>query len=171
MRGAYWRNCIGPSTRGLTLRDRCCLLNRSVRPVLFFRNTRWPFTLALADEQNRVQRRMLGQFLQLERSPLEDCDKYHRRRMRLVSSVARSQGLWGDAHAQRVIDWAQHLTRLMNHTSLASSLYRWHGQKWLNNRRLDPLVGGTNRPGTRDSSGPMYRRLDETVSDAVLHLR
>ena len=171
MWGAYWRNCVGPSTRGLSLRDRCCLLNRSVRPVLFFRNTRWPFTLALADEQNRLQRRMLGQFLQVERWPLEDFDEYHRRRMQLVSSVARSQGLWGDEHAQRVVDWAQHLTRSLNHASLASSLYRWHGQVWLQNQRLDPLVGGTNRPGARAFSGPAYRRWDESVSDAVLHLR
>ena len=171
MWGAYWWNCVGPSTRGLSLRDRCCLLNRSVRPVLCFRNTRWPFTLSLAEEQNRLQRRMLSQFLQVERWPLEDCDKYHRRRMRLVSSVARSQGLWGDEHAKRVIAWAEHLTRAMNHSSLASFLYRWHGEEWLHNRRLDPLVGCSNRLGTRAYNGPVYRRWDETVSDAALHLQ
>ena len=105
MWAAYWRNCVGPVTSALSLSARCKLLNRCVRPILHFRNTRWPYTHALAEEQDRVQRQMLLHFLRLERLPTDDDNAYFRRRMRAVASVARVQGSWGLDHARRVVAW------------------------------------------------------------------
>ena len=158
MWSAYWKNCVGPRTRGLSVRDHCKLLNRCVKPILQFRNTRWPYTQALADEQDRTQRRMLSYFCKLERFPGEDDDAYFRRRMRTVATTARIHGVWGLDHAQRVVAWADHLKRCRNSCSLASRLFSWHDQSWLQVRRLDPLIGGAARPGTRSSSGPVHRR-------------
>ena len=170
MWAAYWSNCVGPATRTLSLMDRCKMLNRCVRPVLHFRNTRWPYTQTLAEEQDRVQRRMLSQFLHLERLPTDDDDTYFRRRMRTVASVARQLGSWGSDHARRVVSWSEHLKRSRNSFSLAARLYTWRDENWLQQRRLDPLIGGTSRPGTRSSSGPVHRRWDEAVESAALAL-
>ena len=109
---------------------------------------------------------MLSQFLKLERFPHEGNSSYHRRRMRVVASIARQGGLWGEDHARRVIDWALHLKRDRNRSSLASQLYIWRNEEWLAQRRRDPLVGGAARPGTRRSSGPLHRRWDEAVESA-----
>ena len=98
MWAAFWGNCVGPGTHGLTLRQRCQLMNRSVRPVLFFRNTRWPFTKSLAEEQNRVQRLMLARSCHVQPWPGEDPAFYNGRRMRIIGALAREQGAWGTVH-------------------------------------------------------------------------
>ena len=170
MWASYWRNCVGPESRPLSLNDRCKLMDRSVRPVLFFRNTRWPFTQQLAEEQNRLQRRMLSRFIQLERWSTEDEDSYYRRRMRFVAGIARERGAWGCEHAKRVVDWANHLSRPRNSSSLATMLFLWRDEGWLQQRRLDPLIGGSQRPGTRLGSGPVHRRWDEAVASARLFI-
>ena len=99
MWAAFWSNCVGPCTRGLTVQERCRLLNSSVRPVLYFRNTRWPFTETLADQENRTQRLMLARSVQTDRMPCEELADYRRRKMRVVGNLARHQGLWGIDHA------------------------------------------------------------------------
>ena len=171
MWASFWKNCVGPAARGLSLNERCKMLNRCVRPVLFFRNTRWPFTTALADEQNRTQRQMLSHFLHLERFPFEDDRAFHRRRMRLIAGVARQHGVWGEDHARRIVDWSEHLSRARNNTSISSLLYMWHNADWLQQRRRDPLIGQSQRPGTRHCSGPVYRRWDESLMLAKQHCR
>ena len=151
------------STRCLSIQQRCRLMNRSVRPVLFFRNTRWPCTRSLAEHQNRLQRHMLAYFVHVERMPWEDLAAHNRRRMRTIGNLARQQGAWGSQHAQRVVEWAEHLERPGNFCSLASRLYRWRGPEWLQNRRNQ---SGVNRPGTRILQGYLPKRWDESIADA-----
>ena len=170
MWGAFWKNCVGQQCKDLSLAERLRMLDRCVRPVLSFRSTRWAWTITLAQAQDRLQRRMLSQFFRLERLPLEDSDKYHRRRMRAISNLARQHGSWGQLHAQRVILWASHLERPRNCRSPAAILYNWHGSSWLEDRRRDPDVGGVGRPGTRFTSGPVVTRWDDGVVNARLEL-
>ena len=131
MWGAFWANCVGQKCQGLSVAQRCRLLDRTVKPVLSFRHTRWSWSKSLADAQNKTQRQMLAFFVHLERWPDEDAAGYNRRRMRAIGSLARQHGTWGEDHARRVVDWAQHLLRERNSRSLASQLYRWHDAKWL----------------------------------------
>ena len=168
MWGAFWGNCVGPRTHGLNVQERCKLLNRSVRPALNFRNTRWPFTKSLADQQNRTQRLMLARFVQLERQPSEDLEIYCRRKMRIVGNLARHQGLCGTEHARRVFAWADHLQRPQNHSSLASQLYLWHDAEWLQNRRIE---SGIMRPATRALPGYLPKRWDESLESARTYLQ
>ena len=163
MWAAYWRNCVGPVTSALSLSARCKLLNRCVRPILHFRNARWPYTHALAEEQDRVQRQMLLHFLRLERLPTDDDNAYFRRRMRAVASVARVQGSWGPDHARRVVAWSDYLKRPRNAHTLAARLLSWRNELWLQQRRRDPSIGGAAQPGTRSASGPVHRRWDEAL--------
>ena len=163
MWAAFWGNCVGPRTNGLTVSQRCALMDRSVAPVLRFRNTRWPWTKTLADTQNRTQRQMLAQFVRTERWPLEDSVNYSRRRMRSIATLARMHGAWGLEHAERVVNWSDHLQRERNQLSLAAQLYAWRGAAWLQERRVESSSG---RPGTRQYSGYAQRRWDEAVEDA-----
>ena len=110
---------------------------------------------------------MLSYFLKLERFPEEQDDFYFRRRMRTVATTARLHGAWGLDHAQRVVAWADHLKRPRNSRSLAARLFSWHDDSWLQTRRLDPLIGGAARPGTRSASGPVHRRWDESIETAT----
>ena len=141
-------------------------MNRAVKPVLFFRNTRWPFTKVLAEHQNKIQRHMLAQFFKLEKWPTEDLQMYYRRRMRAVSTFLRQHGTWGSQYAARLLDWAAHLERSRNKSSLAAQLYGWRNERRLQERRRDPDIGGASRPGTRSGSGPVHRRWDESVENA-----
>ena len=126
---------------------------------------------SLAQEQDRIQRLMLAQFINVERLPLEDPANYNRRRMRAISCLTREHGAWGHLHAQRIVDWAAHWERPRNSRSLASLLYAWHGPGWLDARRRDPGIGGADRPGTRASSGPVIARWDDGVLSAKMKLR
>ena len=137
------------------------------RPVLNFRNTRWPFTKTLADQENRTQRLMLARFVKIERQPCEELANYCRRKMRSVGNLARHQGLWGTEHAKRVIAWADHLERPQNHKSLASQLFLWHDAEWLQRRRVE---SGVMRPATRASSGFLPKRWDESLQNARTYL-
>ena len=142
------------------------MLKRSVKPILSFRNTGWPWSKTLADAQNRTQRMMLAHFVRVERRTEEDDATFHRRRMRVIAGLAREQGLWGRAHAERVVAWSKHLRRPRNGHSLAAKLYCWHDANWLQARRRDNDIGGVDRPGTRLSSGPVPIRWDESVNRA-----
>ena len=168
---AFWSNCVGPQCKDLSLAERLRMLDRCVRPVLFFRCTRWAWTTTLSQAQDRLQRRMLSQFFRIERLPLEDADKYHRRRMRAISNLARQHGTWGQSHAQRVVSWAAHLERPRNSKSPAAIFHAWHGSSWLDCRRRDPDVGGVGRPGTRSASGPVVARWEDGVINARMELR
>ena len=163
MWSAFWGNCVGPCTRGLGVDQRCRLLDRSVRPVLHFRNTRWPFTKTLADHQNRTQRHMLAHFVRVERLPCEELPNYNRRRMRTIGNLALQRGIWGNEHAKRVVAWADHLERAQNASSLAAQLFLWRDQLWLQQRRID---SGVMRPMTRALSGFLPKRWDESIQDA-----
>ena len=145
--------------------------NYMILEVSGFRSTRWAWTMALSQAQDRLQRRMISQFFRLERMPLEDAAKYNRRRMRAISNLVRQHGSWGQLHARRVVSWAAHLERPRNSKSLAAILYSWHGSRWLDERRRGPEFGGAGRPGTRACSGPVVARWDDGVINAKLELR
>ena len=76
-----------------------------------------------------------------------------------------------DDHVQRIIDWAEHLKRPRNKSSLASLLYSWRNADWLQQRRRDPLIGPSQRLGTRRDGGPIFRRWDESCEYAKAHCR
>ena len=167
MWASFWRNCVGPQARALSINDRCRLLDRAVKPVLTFRNTRWPWTHSLSDCQNRLQRQMLSYFVRVERYPCEEINRFHRRRSRSIATLAKARGLWGVQHAERVLAWADHLRRERNSHSLAAALFTWRDHNWLSNRRQDPDVGsGIGRPGTRLLPGPVVKRWDESLEGA-----
>ena len=163
MWAAFWKNCVGPKHRHLQISHRCALLDRSVKPVLSFRNTRWAWSKSIANAQDRAQRRMLSHFVHIERLPLEDVALWNRRRMRAIATLARQQGTWGKEHAERVVSWASHLERERNGSSLAALFYKWHDAEWLQNRRRDSATG---RPRTRLTSGHVVPRWDEAVDEA-----
>ena len=148
------------------------MLNRVVKPILQFRNTRWAWTLAIKDTQDTIQRKMLSSFLKLERLPTEALDVFNRRRLRAVSDLAKQHELWGVDHARRVVAWASHLNRPRNGLSLAAILFKHHDASWIEDRRQSSR-GGFLRPGTRVASGPTFARWDESVikaSDFLNHL-
>ena len=163
---AFWKNCVGPKVRGLSVENRCSLLARSVEPLLNFRNTRWPWTQSLAYCQDKLQRRFLSQFVHIEQLPGEEVHTFHRRRMRAIAALIRQRGTWSKLHARRVVAWASHLARPRNLTSLAAMLHSWRDSSWLERRRLDPDTGGAHRPGTRSAPGPVVKRWDEALEAA-----
>ena len=83
--------------------------------------------------------------------------------MRIIGQFARQQGAWGAEHAERVVDWAEHLERPRNEASSAARLFLWRGPLWLQMRRLE---SGVNRPMTRTTPGFLPKRWDEGIEEA-----
>ena len=110
---------------------------------------------------------MVVQFLRLERQPEEPLSTYNQRRYRAAAAIADQQGDWGTAHAKRICAWADHLRRPRNASSLAAMFFAWHPAEWLQARRDDPHIGGAARPGTREHSGPVPARWDESLAKAL----
>ena len=171
MWASFWKNCAGQVARGLSVHQQCKLLNRCVRPVLYFRNTRWPWTLSLAESQSKVQRKMLLQFIRIERKPEEPLETFHRRRLKTAAELAKQHEDWGIAHEKCICAWVDHLQRPLNSTSPAAQLFSWRPASWLQSRRDDPRTGGHARPGTRACSGPVPARWDESHIKAKAHLQ
>ena len=105
----------------------------------------------------------MGHFVRIERLPWEEVQNFHRRRMRIIARLARQQGTWGKAHAERVVASAAHLQRPRNQFSIAAHLYGWRGPAWLQSRQVD---SGVMRPLTRALPGFLSRRWDESINDA-----
>ena len=124
---------------------------------------------AFSGRPSRTQKRMLAQFVQVERLPEEPLDVFLRHRARKVAQVARVEGDWGRQHARRVLAFAEHMSRPRNASSLASILFKWHDAAWLQAKRHEG-AGGSNRPGVRLFSGHVQRCWDEALLDARLHL-
>ena len=168
---AFRRNCVA-KLADLSVAQRHKLLDRSVKPILNFRNSRWPWTQSLADAQSKVQRRMLSYFVNVPRLPSETIESFHRKRMRRVAELQRCYGDWGTEHANRVLDWAEHLRRDRNSASIAAALFKWRDHEWLQSRRQDDSIGtGVGRPGTRAAPGPVPKRWDEALIEARLRAR
>ena len=110
---------------------------------------------------------MLVQFLRLERWPEDPLSVYNQRRFRAAGCLADKHGDWGTEHARRICAWADHLRRPRNADSLAAIFFTWHPADWLQASRDDPNVGGPARPGTRESSGPVPARWDESLTKAL----
>ena len=170
MWGAFWGNCIGKQARSLSLQQKCRMLNRCVQPILNFRNTRWPWSAAIADAQDKMQKCMLSQCIALERWHSEPLDSYYKRRMHAISNLAHQQDGWGTQHAIRACNWADHLQRPRNDKSLAAILFNFHDAEWLEERRQDPNIGGALRPGTRAHSVFFHTRWDEALRKARTRL-
>ena len=92
---------------------------------------------------------MLSCFIQCQRSPLDDDDTYFRKRPRFVANIARLSGAWGTEHVNRIASLAEHLKRPQNQLLLAARFSSWRNETGLQQRRLDPHIEGTARPGTR----------------------
>ena len=54
---------------------------------------------------------------------------------------------------------------------LAAKLFKWHDAAWLQARRIDFDIGGSQRPGTRLHSGHVGLRWDEALEKAKELLR
>ncbi len=79
---AFWGNAGHPVPRGATLKVKRRLLERSCKPVLSYRCSRWPPQPTIARELDRVQSKMAASLLRVQRLPGEDAAIYCRRRNR-----------------------------------------------------------------------------------------
>ena len=162
MWGAFYKTCGSQACRRLPMKMKLRTLKRCVLPVCEFRCTRWPFHETLAEDVNRVQRKMTSILVKVPRPAGEPDEEYFRRRHREVGVLCRGEGLWAHRWAKRVTEWEKHLQRPRNGHSWAAKLLKWRGKDWLSLRRLRFGVGTC----TRLNPGAPCPRWHDSVSTA-----
>ena len=162
---AFWGNLRPVTSQGLALPAKLQLLNRSARPCLDYRASRWPPQLQIAKEVDGMQRRMVALIMRLPRREGESPEEFFRRRARSAGKACSDCGTWSQRWFRRSIAWDEHLRRDRNSTSWPAQLLEYHGGTWLAAQRLmrrSPSVfaGWT---GTRASSGKVHMRWHDGI--------
>ena len=137
------------------------LMNRVCTPALSYRCSRWPPQPTIAQELDRVQRKMVAVLLRTPRRPDERLDSYFRRRRREAASVCHRLGPWSDLWLKRAQEWDAHIIRAHNPYSWPSLLKRFHDAEWLEDQRMLSNMQGTS---TRTSPGRPHMRWDEGIA-------
>lgn len=131
----FWANPGSKDARLLSTEHRMTLLSRSVMPLFEYRCSRWPPQRQVAEELDRVQRKIVSVILQLPREPGEDADRYVRRRGRIAARHCRKHGLWSTRWFNRAVKWDQHLARAHNPNIWATKLRSFRDREWFIIRR------------------------------------
>ena len=168
---AFFANSGAATAAKLSVKDRMALLERSVVPVLHHRDTRWPPNLKTGADLDRLQRKMVASIQRIARTPGELPADYVRRRNRVATGQIRRVGAWSTTHCQRVLDWDAHCRRPRNQNSWASKLLDFHGEGWLNERRLEASRGAESRLNCRACQGAPAPRWFEGVKYARAVIR
>ena len=150
MWGAFYRTCGAQGYKQLPHKLQNRTLNRCILPILEYRCTRWSYQETLAEDIDRVQRKMFSILAKVPRQAGENDDTYFRRRRRQVSVTCKTHGLWSIRFAERICKWDAHLCRPANRNSWAAKLLQWQGREWLAIRRARFTSGTCTRlqPGT-----------------------
>ena len=111
------------------------LLNRSVRPLLDYRSSRWPPQTQIGLEVDVLQRKLIATAVRLPRRENEPTDCYFRRRGRNAAALARISGTWPKRWFGRATRWDEHLRRARNAESWTARLLGFHDSTWLQTQR------------------------------------
>ena len=129
----------------------------------------WPWSVTRAKDLDSIHKKMTQIILHLrlgsQRAPLSYCTDIHEQhieRAKTVKHVQYQQGRWSTLWVRRMHAWRQHCLR---HTCNG-----WTGSVHtaLDHEKLFFLraLFCTNRPGTRNAPGWIFRRLSESYADA-----
>ena len=97
---------------------------------------RWPPQKQIADELDRLQRKMTAILMRVPRHADEPIDFFVRRRGRLAASVCKRHGLWSLHWFDRATKWDDHLSRDRNSHSWPARLRSYRDREWFLQRRI-----------------------------------
>ena len=166
----FWANPGSKDARALSTDQRMSLLAKAVAPQLDYRCSRWPPQKVIAQELDRMQRKMVSTLLHTPRNPGEEAEDFIRRRGRLAAGKCRNVGQWSHRWFRRALDWNEHLERPRNGRSWASSLLHYKDRQWFMARRasLLPMNGFSGsciagRTETRAVRGCVHARWHDGI--------
>ena len=84
-------------------------LDALVFPIINFRVTRWPFSVARAKTLDRVQRKMVGVIINISVMPEESKESFWRRKHKLINSLIPKHCRWSAIWAKRIVCWHEHV--------------------------------------------------------------
>ena len=170
---AFWGNCKNEHLRNNPERA-MQLLQRSVYPVLAFKNSRWPPQKVISIELDRTQASMIASIKRSPPLPAEDPVHFCRRRMKEAHSIARAQATWKQKWFYRFKQWNDHLQRHPSHPT--ARLIRTRDKEWLMNRRASFAVQNAirtrawglfaGRTDTRLNNGKVVQRWENGLDFA-----
>ena len=145
-----------------SLRARLDFLNNSMRPVLRFRWSRWPYQTSYASRLDSLQRHLIAKSIVFRPQPGEDVDTYFRRRTLHCSRIAAGMGLWSTEWKTSLRLWRNHIERAHDPGHWSGHILHWHSVDWLQSQRVQHSSGGfLGRTRTRISRGtPAKRWMD-----------
>ena len=163
---AFWKNIGRPIFKQFSVSLKMKRLQFVVLPILAFRFTRWPFTLARGRRLDACQRKMVSIILNCKMIAGETPAQFVKRRQRLVSELIGFR-TWSKLWAKRVVSWQDHLNRNTSNACWAAGLLVYRSPDDLAARRRDSCTG---RPHTRAVSGYCSARWCESVVLAKQHV-
>jgi len=165
MWGSFYGN-IRRHTASLSFDDKVVLMDRAVTPQLLFRCPRWPWQLSTQARLNRAQNAMAAVIANLHPQPGESPAEFCIRRNGCASRIFAKKR-WGDKWRHSLQTWSEHLLRPRNGASWAARLLAFHDRRWIQQRRLLHTSGRTSRTRTRNYTGKVHKRWDESVVEAA----
>ena len=132
---SFFRAAGHASASKLAARPKLRALRSNTTPALLFRSTRWPLGPTLCAMIDRLHRTMVSSLVHVRRVPGEEAHSYFRRKA-AAAKTAIGDLTWSRVAARRVISWVEHLDRPRNASTWPAVVYKWHGESWLQERRL-----------------------------------
>ena len=174
---AFWANPGSKNAWKLAVQDRMRLLSKAVLPLLDCRCSRWPPQISVAQELDRLHRKMTASVQRAARYPGEDISDYIRRRGRLAGQCCRVSGNWSRRWFNCAVDWNAHLERPRNRYSWSSRLLHYMDRQWFIDRRASLLPANCSsgsclagRTDTRTIRGCVHARWHDVVDLAKQRL-
>ena len=169
--GSYFCNAHEGLKRA-SLKAQMRFLNGSLKSVMGFKWSRWPFQKSYAQRVDRLQRTLIGCIRPVRPFAGESADAYFLRRGRVCGRIASEAGTWSACWARHVVTWDDHVTRNRDTGAWSKGIRDFHDASWLQRRRAElGSAHSWNRTGTRAQRGHPSTRWRDGVAQARLFLR
>ena len=159
----FWANIGKPVFKPCHAQLKLTRLDTLVFPIINFRLSRWPFSIAKAKILDRVQRRMVGVIVNISVMPEDSKESFWRRKNKVISSLIPWHCRWSAIWAKRIVCWHEHVQRNTAGACWAHKLFSFRDPQAL----ADLRTLNYGRPDVRAASGFTSIRWYEAVHKAM----
>ena len=165
MWASFYAN-LQPGLKNASTKAKRNFLNGCIRPIASFRWSRWPFQTTYANKLDGLQVNMAARLFDIKPRTQEDLLSFYERRGQHSRQMIDAWGRWSLQWRNHVKSWNDHVMRAHDTGAWSHKLLDWHGEAWLQERRVEASHGGMmSRTGTRAQAGrPATRWFEGLVS-------
>ena len=160
-----------PSLVKSSFKTRTRFLEGSVKSVLSFRWSRWPFKVTTAQTLDSLQRRFVSLLFPVVRKNGDTPDSRRARQSRNSSLLQNELGRWSDGWAGSVLGWDAHVRREHDTKSWNHVVTQWRPASFIDRCRALASSQGESRTRTRTYRGGKCTSWEQGLTDARLWMQ